>query len=85
MLSLAQTNREKFNKAFPPVASDQRHLLRTLTPPEKRPEVEKPPVSFSELTAKLMSDKGLGYADAQAEASAILAGKKTYDSVGKKK
>ena len=88
VMTLARTNRESFNETFPIVPENERVLLRTITPPEERPKIEKPviPTSFSALTAKLMTDKGLDYAGAQVEASAILAGKKTYESiVGSKK
>ena len=89
LLSLARTNRDAFNKEFPPIPADQRHLLRAIVPSEIRPTVEelqklaKPvvPTSATELTSKLMTEKGLSYADAYSEASAIIAGKKTFESV----
>jgi ADP-ribose pyrophosphatase YjhB (NUDIX family) len=85
VMTLARSNRASFNDTFPPIPVNERMLLKTITPPEKRPEVEKVPASMTELTAKLMSDKGLSYIDACSDASAIIAKKKTYESVGLKK
>jgi ADP-ribose pyrophosphatase YjhB (NUDIX family) len=77
LLDFARSSRESFNKMYPPIPAEQRHLLRTIVPAEKRPEVEKPILSASELTAKLMSDHGQSYADACSNASLILVGKMT--------
>ena len=85
VMTLARANRASFNETFPPVPVNERHLLRTITPPEQRPKPDPIPVSVTELTAKLMSDKGLSYIDACSDASAIAAGKKTYESVASKK
>jgi ADP-ribose pyrophosphatase YjhB (NUDIX family) len=85
VMTLARNDRASFNETFPPVPVGERHLLRTITPVEERPKPEKVPASSTELTAKLMSDKGLSYSDACSEASAIIANKKTYESIPSKK
>lgn len=72
MLAIAKANRQAFNGMYPPIAPDQRHLLRS-TPAEPRPTGhEGEEHSYSALTKKLMADKGMTYSEACVEAAKIV-------------
>lgn len=80
MLSFAKSSRDAFNKMYPPVAPDQRHLLRNAVGPEPR---GKPEMSVTALTRRLMTDKHLSYADAYEKATLILSGREPDPYAGK--
>lgn len=73
MLSFARSSREAFNKMYPPVAPEHRHLMRTAVQPEQR---ERPQSSLSPtaLARRLMTDKHMTYGEASSLAARILAG-----------
>lgn len=83
MLSLFRSDRALFDKEFPHVDPDKRHLLREVTPPAPTrdhsgtgPDAA-PVESLHDLTSRLMSEakvegKRMTYAEAQERAAAIL-------------
>ena len=73
MLNWARSNADGFRAMYPIVPTNQRHLLRDLTPPAPKVSPEAldasgQPLSFSQLTQKLMSDRKLSFDEAQNEA-----------------
>ena len=77
MMSHAQRDPDGFRAMYPTVPVGQRVLLRELTPPAPKvtPEMaaeDGRPLTFSQLTQKLMNDKKLGFEAAQNEAVRLM-------------
>jgi len=74
LMRFAKADREGFNALYPPVSPEQRHLLRSITPIEKRPDPkDASQKSFSARTKKIMADRKCSLAEAQIAASQELA------------
>lgn len=72
MMVLAKASRDSFRGMFPPVEVEHQHLLREVTPTDKRPTVEELQAGTETLrsrTLRLMKDKKMSFEDAQIEAS----------------
>lgn len=74
LMKLAKLDHESFNALYPPVSPEQRHLLRSIVPVEKRPDPKDAGAkSFSARTKRIMADRKCSLAEAQIAASQELA------------
>lgn len=78
MMSFAKSNPEAFRAMYPVVPAGQRYLMRDVAPPAPKANADLmsssdgSPLSLSDLTNKLMSEKKLPFASAQNEAVHLM-------------
>jgi phage I-like protein len=72
LLSWRRSDPAGFRKMYPAIRPVERHLLRSVVPPEVRPRATSNAAEVAELARRLMSERGLSWIEAKAQAAQQL-------------